>query len=152
MLITAKSMRELDFQKLLNVYSDELTTRKEQEMFYLYLLDFFCDSNVEYHIWFVDGEYRCALRTEPYRDGCLVAGLHTAVDQRCCGYAKRLISAVCDCCNVPIYAHVEKRNIPSLRVHLSCGFREIHDYAVFIDGSVSWNSCTLCYNRAPCRF
>lgn len=151
MLMTVKSMSELNSDKLLEVYLDELSTRREQEQFYLYLLDFFHDSEARYHVWNVGGEHLCALRTEPYQDGVLIAGLHTQTGYRNRGYAKLLLSAVCDSFDMPIYAHVEKRNIPSMRAHLSCGFCEILDYAVFIDGSVSRNSCTLCFKKTPCR-
>lgn len=151
MLVTVKSMEEVNFDLLLSVYGDELKTRREQDNFYFYLLDFFKDASSQYHIWEVDGEYLCVLRTEKYRDGRLIAGLHTHVGKRGRGYAKLLLSAVCDSCSEPIYAHVEKRNTPSMRAHLSCGFQEILDYAVFIDGSVSWNSSTLCMHKTPCR-
>lgn len=149
MLMTVKSLGELNADKLLEVYLDELTERREQERFYIYLLDFFSISGARYHIWDADGEYRCALRTEAYRDGYLITGLHTHPEYRSRGYAKSLLSAVCGSLrqmhDAPIYSHVDKRNTSSMRVHLACGFREILDHAVFIDGSVSWNSYTLCF-------
>ena len=143
MLKTVKSMQELDFAKLADVYADQIKQPSEQEDFYLYLVDFFNDPNMVYHIWEDGGEYLCALRTEPYKDGLLVAGLHTKCRYRNKGYAKLLLSEVYEFYGVSMYSHVEKRNIPSVRAPLACGFEKILDHAVFIDGSVSWNSFTL---------
>ena len=151
MLMTAKSMKELNFGKIMDVYTDSFKGRNEQEDFYLYLLDFFKGLDARYYIWEVDDEYFVVLRMEVYKDGFLLSGLHTKKRDRNRGFAKLLLKAVCDLYDMPVYSHVDKRNIPSMRTHLSCGFQKILDYAVFIDGSVSWNSCTLCYKQNPCR-
>ena len=147
MMITATSVRKLDFDQLLHVYSDELINANDQENFYYYLLDFFKDQRACYHILVVDGIYVSALRTEPYRDGWIVAGLHTRREFRQRGYAKQLLTAACSELlrrgDIPIYSHVEKQNRASVRTHFVCGFSEIQDHAVFLDGSVSWNSYTL---------
>lgn len=148
MLRCIRSISQLDFEQLSAVYRDELPTRREQEEFYQYLLDFFADPDSLYYIWENDGQYICALRAESYKDGYLIAGLHCRKEYRNEGFAKKLIAAACKELKgnsmTPIYSHVDKRNNPSLRTHAACGFRQELDYAAFIDGSVSWSSCTLC--------
>ena len=42
-----------------------------------------------------------------------------------------------------VYSHIEKRNTPSVELHLKCGFQFYRDYAKYLDGTVTHNSCTM---------
>lgn len=158
MLRMIRSMRELNFRALTDVYCDneeilghhdqgpERRLDAEQE-FYRYLKEvFFCTSEACYAVWARDGRYLAALRIEPYRDGLLIAALETAPGARGNGYATALLSAVLQKFNNRIfYSHVRKDNITSLRVHEKCGFICVSDSAVMLSGSVTLSHCTLCF-------
>lgn len=159
-LIVARSMNELSFGKLMEVYAEgnlengrdfwpyEPEARQialaEQE-FYNYLRQvFFRTPGAGYLIWEENGHYVSALRLEPYRDGRLLEALETTPHYRRKGYAVKLVLAALEYMgNIKIYSHVGKKNIPSLRTHESCGFRRILEYAVYADGSVNDRCCTL---------
>ena len=162
MLRVARSLRQLSFGALMEVYAEgnrengeefwpelsegERILRAEQE-FYQYLQQvFFRTEGAAYYTWETDGITVSALRLEPYRDGLLLEALETAPDQRGKGYAKALITAVL-ALTAPqkIYSHVGKRNIPSLKTHLSCGFSRVSEQAVYADGSVNDRCCTMLY-------
>lgn len=100
-----------------------------------------------YAVWELEGRYLSALRMEPYKDGLLLEGLETAPEERGKGYAKLLVSAVLSEVfsqeNAVIYSHIDKKNTASMAVHLACGFEKIRDCAVYVDGSVSQNACTM---------
>ena len=162
MLILTKSMREISFGSLMEVYREscqengqEFWPRETPERqlslaeqdFYDYLTRcFFATDGAVCAIWQVDGRYVSALRLEPYRDGLLLEALETAPDCRRKGYAQTLLRAVLEqYADVKIYSHVGKRNAASLSVHEKCGFRRIREHAVYIDGSVNDRSCTLCH-------
>ena len=98
-----------------------------------------------YALWVEDGRYRSALRLEPYEDGLLLEALETAPKYRRQGYAEKLMRAVQEAFPQKIYSHVSKRNKASLAIHEKCGFRQVLDYARYIDGSVAHNAITLCY-------
>lgn len=152
-------LRDLDFGKLMEVYkesnqenAEELNTgilQVEQD-FYQYLNEvFFAARGAFYALCEHEGAYLAALRMEPYRDGLLLEALETHPDYRKMGYAKELITAVLDLLRqegiTAVYAHVHKRNIASLRTHMSCGFCRISEQAVYIDGSVNSRCCTMRY-------
>lgn len=162
MLILAKSIGELSFSSLMEVYREscrengqEFWPRETPERqlalaeqdFYGYLSEsFFRVQGAVYMIWQLDGRYVSALRLEPYRDGLLLEALETAPDCRRRGYARELVRAVLEQhAGMKVYSHVGKKNIASLRTHEACGFRRIQEYAVYIDGSVNDRCCTLCY-------
>lgn len=164
MLIIAKSMGELNFRMLMEVYEEGNRENGEdnwpelpegqrlllaEEAFYQYLREvFFSAADSEYCIWEEDGRYVSALRLEPYRDGFLLEALETAPQQRRKGYAEQLIREVTsrrsDC---KIYSHVGKRNIPSLKIHEKCGFQQILEYAAYVDGSVNQRCCTMLFQE-----
>ena len=107
---------------------------------------FFRTSGALCALWEEKGKYVSVLRLEPYKDGLLLEGLETHPDHRKKGYAAKLIAAVqrhLD--SVKVYSHVNKRNIASLKTHEKCGFRQISDHAVYINGSVDYRCCTLLY-------
>ena len=164
MLILARSIRDLSFSRLMEVYIEgnlenaeefypDLTEGQKlmqaEQDFYQYLNEvFFITSDAVYAIWEEQGTYVSALRLEPYRDGHLLEALETAPPSRRQGYAEKLIRAVQEqFSNQRIYSHVSKKNAASLRVHEKCGFRRISEYAVYIDGSVNRRACTLCWEN-----
>lgn len=160
MLITAKSLKELSFSKLMEIYVEgnlengtdlwpELPEGQRilqaEHAFYQYLQDgFFAYPDAVYCIWEAEGRYVSALRLEPYEDGLLLEALETAPRERRRGYAETLMRAVLSRWKgMRIYSHVSKRNVPSLLVHNKCGFQRIKEYAVYVDGSVNDRCCTL---------
>lgn len=162
MLIVARKLHELSFGKLMDVYTEgnqesglmhwpeESEGRRlalaEQE-FYQYLHQvFFRTPRSCYLIWEERGSYVSALRLEPYQDGLLVEALETAPVHRRKGYAAQLVTAALEMAgDTRIYAHVDKKNIASLRTHEKCGFHRILDHAIYADGSVDAVCCTLCH-------
>lgn len=161
MLILATSLRQLRFSELMEVYADSneekasdwpnlphgyALTLAEQD-FRQYLQEvFFPTLGSLCAIWEENGKYVSALRLEPYKDGLLLEGLETHPDERKQGYAAMLISAVQQHLgSVKIYSHVSKCNTASLKTHEKCGFRQISDHAVYINGSVDYRCSTLLY-------
>lgn len=163
MVFFARSMRELSFSKLMEIYiegnrengrdlfPEEPEGRQLQlaeERFYHYLReDFFPTAGAVYGILEENGEYISALRLEPYQDGLLVEGLETAPRHRRKGFGKKLMDGVlAQFPRKKIYSHVGKKNAPSLALHASCGFQPVMEYSVYIDGSVNSFCRTLCRN------
>ena len=164
MLQWISAMRDLNFGQLMAVYEEsnrdngaefwpdspegQQILSAEQD-FYQYLREsFFKTEGASYAVWCENGKYVSALRLEPYQDGLLLAALETAPEHRQKGYAAALIRAVLEHMEgTKVYAHIHKRNIPSMCTHESCGFRRVLEYAVYIDGSVRRDSCTYCYER-----
>lgn len=167
MLEIVKTINGLRFSELMYVYNEsnalngserypdrtvEHQLLEAEQDFYLYLTSvFFRQTDSFYAIWEEDGRYQSALRLEPYADGYLLCALETAPDARRRGYAAKLISAVqtylVQTGGSKIYAHVSKKNKPSLAVHRKCGFQIVHDHAVYSDGSVLRNSYTFLYHE-----
>lgn len=151
MLYLAKSLQQLHFGKLMEVYTESNAEKagllQAEQDFYQYLRDcFFTTPGAVYAVWQEQGTYVSALRLEPYKDGLLLAALETAPEHRRRGFACRLIRAVLtEFAENKIYSHVSKRNLPSLAVHEKCGFQKISDSAAYIDGSVNERAITLCY-------
>lgn len=149
-----RSLRELQFSKLLDVYSGSMysscATQKQLEAeqdFYAFLRDFF--KTGFYAVWELNGRYVSALRLEPYQDGLLLEAVETAPAHRNQGYATSLLNAalayVMEDLHCPVYSHIKMDNLPSLALHKACGFRKILDYVSYIDGSVARDACTFCY-------
>ncbi len=160
MLILVNKLRQLNFGKLMEVYlegnlekaQDEWSHEPEgrglalaEQDFYDYLSSvFFASPGAAYAIWTVQEQYVAALRLEPYRGGLLISALETAPEVRRKGYAQALLSAVSRRFGqYVLYSHVGKWNAPSLRVHEKCGFVRCQEYAVYLDGSVNDQCCTL---------
>lgn len=163
MLKIIYAMKDVNTEQLLAVYaqsnqqkgkrcfrnlSTEVQRLKAEDDFLSYLRDdFFRQPGAFYAVWIVNGVYRSAVRFEPFRDGLLLQALETEPAVRNHGYAGCLLSEVLEFLkstghNV-IYSHVDKHNTASLQVHKHCGFQQILDYAVLIDGTVTQNSYTL---------
>ena len=160
MLYLATKLRELNFSQLMAVYEEgnrenaaiffpELSEGQQmiraEQSFYQYLQEgFFPVPGAVYAVWAENGAYVSALRLEPYEDGLLLEALETAPKERRKGYAEKLIRAVQVQFPQKIYSHVSKKNTASLMVHQKCGFRQVLDYAKYIDGSVVRTAVTLC--------
>ena len=162
MVIIARSLKELEFSKLMAVYAEgnleagrdrwpeEPEYRRQllaEQDFYNYLSQvFFRTVDAVYLVWQERGEYVSALRLEPYRDGLLLEALETDPAYRRKGYAGLLVrETLARFGGAKIYSHVAKKNAPSRRTHEACGFRKILDHAVYADGSVLHSSVTYCY-------
>ena len=141
--------RELDFDKLASVYSLDAADRfADYQDFRDYLRnDFFATPGAFYAVWEEGDRYACAVRAEPYRDGFLIAGMETSPDLRNRGYARKLLGATLEKGiipeDLPVYAHIHKKNLPSIAVHTACGFIRKLEHAVFIDGSYYQSYCTM---------
>ena len=164
MLIIARSMRELSFGKLMEVYREgnlekgrELWPEESparqmalaEQDFYQYLQQvFFKTDGAAYLIWEEDHIYASALRLEPYRDGLLLTALETIPEMRRLGYGKRIVmEALKETGGTKIYSHVGKKNLASLQTHEACGCVRMQDFAVYADGSVDNKAWTLCYQK-----
>ena len=164
MLIIAKSLKDLRFAELMQVYEQSnLEAASERKnlpaMFALQLAEqdfrqylqevFFKTPGAICCVWEESGHYVSALRMEPYRDGLLLEALETAPNFRNKGYAATLIQEVQSHLSkqgsLKIYSHVNKRNIASLKTHEKCGFSVASDCAVYINGSADYRSCTLVF-------
>ena len=150
MLKVIKSVSELHQEQLLSVYSGSLQNLEAQSVFLSYLHeDFFQHKGACYCLWVIDGVYKSALRLESYRDGLLLHALETEPASRKMGYGYSLVKSVLKyffgtkykC----IYSHVEKRNIPSQKLHKKCSFQTIADTALLLDGTMTAHYDTLCY-------
>lgn len=161
-----KSLQELNFGKLMNVYREgnEENARafypeydvnaailNAEQDFYAYLQsDFFRVKDAFYAVLLEQDRYISALRMEPYEDGWLLEALETHPTYRRRGYAVRLINEVIEHVSqrgpVKIYSHVSKTNHASLRTHEVCGFTKISDDARYIDGSLRTDSCTVLWS------
>lgn len=165
MLKIIKSMFQLNTKQLLVVYlqsnmeygkchypdkNEETQLQGAEDEFLTYLReDFFRQKGAFYAVWVCDGAYQAALRLEPYRDGLLLEALETAPNARRKGCAYELIcetlSYLRESAYKCVYSHIDKRNSASLGVHSKCGFQRISESATYIDGTVTVNSCTMCY-------
>lgn len=162
MLRIAKSLSQLSFSKLMEVYSQsnqekalrrfsrepaEVALRLIESETYQYLSTvFFRGEESIYAIWEEAGCYVSALRLERWQNGLLLTGLETTPDRRRQGYGRRLLRAAL--CRYPgrlIYSHVEKHNIASLALHEACGFRRLRESAQYLDGSIDGKACTMVY-------
>ena len=161
MLIVAKSLKDLRFSELMQVYAQSNQEAAEERkhlppMFALQLAEqdlrqylqevFFRTPGALCCIWEESGRYVSALRLEPYRDGLLIEALETAPGQRRKGYGRALIQAVQEVYSGrTLYSHIDKQNAASRELHQSCGFEKVEDFVVYIDGSVNYRGSTYCY-------
>lgn len=166
MLQIIHSLDKLPFGELMSVYEESnrengadrypklsanLQLLEAEQDFYAYLECFFRQEDSFYALWRVKGAVVSALRIEPYQDGWLLAALETKPDYRNYGYGKVLVSEVLSYLakikRLPVYSHIGKRNIPSQKVHINCGFREILPYSVYADGTTNDHCCTYIYEN-----
>ena len=143
MEVYEESNRETGAQRWPRLSENEQILGAEEDFRYFLKDYFFKIEGAYYALWEESGRYCSALRLEPYEDGFLLAGLETKKDCRGKGFAAKLMQAVLQLETKPVYSHVSRKNIASLRTHEKCGFRKISDCARYIDGSVSSNAVTL---------
>ena len=141
---------ELNIPNLLVVYEDSLKEfdgsrfQAEQDLCDYLREDFFSIPGAYYALWCQEDRYACALRMEPYYDGFLISGLETSPDSRRKGYGEALVKSVCKRTS-PVYAHVRKSNHASIALHRKCGFQQILDYGILLDGTISYRYVTMRY-------
>ena len=161
MLFLASYLHDISFSKLMEIYQEgnrengalmhpDLPENQQilyaEQAFYQFLAEgFFSTPGAVYAIWAENDRYISALRLEPYEDGLLLEALETAPRYRRKGYGEKLLRSVQETFPQKIYSHVSKRNAASLAIHEKCGFRQVLDFARYIDGSVARNAVTLCY-------
>lgn len=162
MLIVARTLEELDFEQLMDIYiegnqengaefwpelSYEKRLERAKEGFHKYLeTGFFVKSGAVYMVWERDGKYVSALRLEPFMDGLLMEALETIPGERQKGYASALIRGVQTWMGQgKIYSHVSKHNTASLATHARCGFKIHLDHCIYSDGTVNEKAYTMRY-------
>ena len=165
MLRIFDSLSDIDFRCLMDVYEEgnringkkyypnyyeNLQIIYAEQDFYAYLVEFFKEPTARYAVWIYECRYAAALRIERYHDGLLLNALETAPAMRRSGFAGKLVCAVIEHLQTSgkgvLYSHVNKNDVFSLKVHLSCGFRIVSDQAVYLDGTVRSDSVTLAVN------
>lgn len=167
MILWFRSFSEMNFDALMAVYEEGNrkhgmqrypdVSEAEQLLyaeadFASYLTDVFFRQKGAAYCILADGDtYICAARIEEYKDGVLLTALETKPDCRASGNGKILLTALLEHCalcgNLPVYSHVDNKNVASMNLHLGCGFRILKDSARFLDGSVSTDSKTLIYEK-----
>ena len=161
MLRVFESLDQMAFGRLMAVYEEgncenaaelypdmdrNAALLQAEQDFYAYLKNcFFKTDGAFYAVWVDNGNYVSALRMEPYRDGLLLEALETMPVHRKRGFASRLLHAVLNGVSVPVYSHVKKDNLASLRTHTACGLVVVSDTADMIDGTISDCHFTLCW-------
>lgn len=166
MLHIITSQKELAFAEIKRIYCESILEQGSRDYmgfpenqrlleaerdFYFYLKDFLKQKDSFLALWAPEKTAVAALRCEPYRDGFLIEGLETAPDSRNRGYASCLLGEVLGYLYsvnpAPVYSHILKHNLSSLRVHEKCGFKLLSDMAVYIDGSADFRCNTYCYKK-----
>ena len=147
MLKMIHSMADLDSEQLLDIYKEHAWDELD---FLSYLQeDFFQQPNAVYAVWVEGADYKSAVRLEQCGDGLLLHSLETNPGDRRRGYAYNLLSGCLDYLQTTnyqvVYSHIDKRNRASLNLHKKCGFQLFSDFARYIDGTVTQNSCTMYY-------
>ena len=163
MLIIARSLDQLDFPALMDVYAEgneenalEFWPEKSpverlrlaHKSFYEYLRDgFYAQAQGTYYIYEESGAYLSALRLESFMDGMLLEALETRPDARWKGHAKKLIKAVQELlpAGTRVYSHVAKSNTASIASHKACGFEAAYDYGLCADGEKYDHQFTFLY-------
>ena len=145
MLTVAKSMGQLRFSQLAEVYETE-TLEAEQALYDFLRHDFFLNGIC--CLWEEKGRYVAVLRLQPWKDGWLLDGLQTHRDHRRKGYAKALVLASLENVNTQkVYVHIQRQNAASIALHTACGFYKILPYATYSDGSVYHSADTYLYEK-----
>ena len=164
MVLYCYRMKDLNFDLLMAVYEEALQKNaaelypklgrvegflQARQDFYQYLHQvFFPTKGAFYAICTEEGIYVSAVRFEPYKDGILLEAVETAPLHRKKGYARILLQEallhIKECGVTKVYSHISKKNIPSIRLHTTCGFEKVADSAAYIDGDVSSRAFTFC--------
>ena len=148
MLIVARNVSDLKVCTLAEVY--ELDSLQEGQDFYGFLCEDFFPEGI-CCVWEEKGRYVAALRLQRWQDGYLLEGLQTHPDHRGRGYAKQLILESLEALKPEkVYSHIRRDNAPSIAVHISCGFRKLHDHATYLDGTLHLHSDTYLFENPRC--
>ena len=139
---------DVDISAVMSVYQRSIDALSEskweaENAFYEDLKMFFSADGAFLTVMELDGDYISAVRLENYRDGYLITCLETAPDHRNKGYAYSMLDNLINKYPGVYYAHVEKKNKPSMALHKKLGFSVYLDHAVYVDGSVYTNCYTL---------
>lgn len=159
MLLIADKIENIEISRLFTVYSETISSMKQEYgafrgeyAFIISLQEFLSSENAYLGIWCVDGIYMSAVRLEPYRDGYILSCLESAPEHRNCGAAKAIITEMINFANdrgfLPLYSHIHKSNLASIKAFTHCGFEITGKPAVFLDGSVYASYHTLYYKKA----
>ena len=156
-----------DFAALCAVYAQSLESDRARDYplldaregallaeqdFYQYLSQvFFKTPGAVLLVYSVQGIYVSALRLEPYKDGFVLSALETCPEYRRNGFALSLVHSAVTFCDQngihKLYAHIQKKNIASEKLHLSAGFALLGDGATLLDGAYSSQYTTYCYTN-----
>jgi len=141
MLLIIEDLKQLDLDGIYRIYG-------AKPELYDYYLELFREKDAFCAVWFTDGSCRASLRIQRYEDGVLLSGLETAPDDRRKGYGYALVTAVLDRLKQRgvhrVYSHIDRRNLPSQRLHKKCGFYKLRDSARLLDDTVTTKMDTLC--------
>ena len=155
MLKIINRYQDLDSNKLLAVYEESCPNTKYYAV-QAFLDDwmlFLQDKENVCCLWELDGAVVTCLRIEPYNDGALITCLETPPQFRRKGFAFQLMQAVCEHLFTEgyrcIYAHILKRNEPSMKLHEKLGFLVCADSAKLVDGTVSQRYNTWVLKNTP---
>lgn len=162
MLMLIHNLKDICYEQLMRVYAQAIAENGEhyyprkghttqvilaEQDLYEYFRIMLQDPNAHLAVWTSHDRYEAVLRLEPYHDGLLIAGLETAPEARCRGYATSLLlSVVQQFSSVRLYSHINKQNMISLHIHEKCGFQRVSDRAVYLDGSVSSDAYTYIFD------
>lgn len=152
MILVVNTLRALDFSQLIRLYENDIEQDRQRHYarldvaegrfcaehdLYHYLRDcFFGQNNGAYYIYEEKGKYLSAFRVEQYLNGLLINALNTDEDHRNKGLASALLNKLFESVSVPVYAHIHRKNMSSLALHIKFGFKKHSDHAVMLDGSV----------------
>lgn len=149
MLKLCYEINDLDFRQLMDVYEEtnQITGRENypneienlqilfaEQDFYQYLDLFFKYPDAKCAVWVEEERYLAALRMEGYQGAYIITALEVLPGARGKGYGTKLLKAVQDISDMPLYSHVQKQNVASLAVHKKCNFTVVSQEALFIDG------------------
>ena len=141
MLLVIDKLSGIDLDGIYNIYG----THRD---LYTYYMELFRERDAFCAVWITDNRYRASLRIQRFEDGVLLSGLETALDDRKKGYAFCLVIAVLNevkrrgC--LKVYSHIDRKNIPSQKLHLKAGFYKLRDTAHLLDGTVTSRMDTFC--------
>ena len=133
-----------DISQILSVYGQTIALEYKSNNDFIDDLECFLNvKNAKFWTLADSGCVVAAMRTENYEGGYLITCLETAPECRRKGYGHHLVALVIERQPGRYYAHVKKTNQASLSLHRKLGFRIVHDYAKYVDGSVFRSSYTL---------
>ena len=150
MLVLMESMSHPQLSAAMRLYANSRERDRigDARAVYEFFLDFFSQKDAFCAGWVTEDGMCSVLRIQHYTDGVLLTGVETAPLQRSRGHAYALICTVLAHLRQrgvrKVYSHVDRKNIPSLKLHEKCGFYKLRDTARLLYGSVTAKMDTLC--------